>query len=84
MGQDIKGLHTDKVMKKHSVKSHYKIFDTHGRDCIHAYTCSFKCPHRNKSSGVRPGDRGGHALGLPCPVHLSGYVASNHFQTFSP
>jgi hypothetical protein len=28
------------------------------------YTCSLRCPHRKESIGVRPGYRGGHAMGM--------------------
>jgi hypothetical protein len=47
-----------------------------------AYTCSFST--RQKYIGVRSGDRGGHAIGPPRPIHLPECVAFNHCRTSSP
>ncbi|GBM08458.1 hypothetical protein AVEN_267724-1 [Araneus ventricosus] len=32
------------------------------------------CPRKRKSSGLRSGERGGHATGPPRPIHRAGYV----------
>jgi hypothetical protein len=38
------------------------------------YTRSLTHSHRNKSIGVKSEDLGGHAVGPPRPIHLSGNV----------
>ncbi|GFX12122.1 hypothetical protein TNCV_2999051 [Trichonephila clavipes] len=39
-----------------------------------SYTRNFRWPQKKKFKGLRSGERGGKAIGLPRPIHLSGYV----------
>jgi hypothetical protein len=64
-----------------NVKLHCKTFDTHGRICIHMF---LQVPHRKKSSGMRSGNLGGHAVGPPCPIHISWHIMFNLYPTKDP
>ena len=47
-------------------------------------TLSLTYPHKNKSSGVISGDRGGQGVGQSLPIHLFGNVASKNRRTCEP
>jgi hypothetical protein len=38
--------------------------------CIHVHK-DFRCPHRYNSRRFKCGERGGHAVGPPLPIHRS-------------
>lgn len=45
------------------------------------YMSGFICPHRKKSISVKFGDRGGQAIRLHLPVHLSDHSRSTYART---
>jgi len=47
-------------------------------------TLSLTYPHKNKSTGVISGDRGGQGVGPSLPIHLFGNVASKTDKHVNP
>jgi hypothetical protein len=42
------------------------------------YTLSLAYPHKEKSRGIMPGERGGHGIGSSLPIYRLGNVASKN------